>query len=309
MSPASSRHSTAHLVTPKDGTREPELIGVGSNPPAGEWLVSIAADQKAHHPAIRSDSRIEVRNKPGAATFYETDIRGVFSRDLLPPRTAPQEQNARKAPLSKENLRALDIGNAIYKTKSGQPIQPSSIPRLPTTAANVKAFGGANSRPSPTRKKSSTQEQTSAPETLPTKSYPPYTNETTQDSGRMKYVNPEEPPASDSTSRDQRQIAHEDSLDSASSSAPTSAMPEATRAKSFRILSLYGQFNRVRNLLRYYCRQGKASAVKFLFSYKRAAIPERRSTQGVVHHFSQRFRGQATDITNAYVNLSKTLSA
>lgn len=52
--------------------------------------------------------------------------------------------------------------------------------------------------------------------------------------------------------------------DSASEGAPTSAMPEATRAKFLSIISLYDQFNRVRNILRDYCRQGKASAVRFL---------------------------------------------
>lgn len=52
--------------------------------------------------------------------------------------------------------------------------------------------------------------------------------------------------------------------DSASAGAPTSVMSEATKAKFSRVIIPFDQFYRMHNLLREYCKQGKASAVKFL---------------------------------------------
>lgn len=253
---------------PKDDMREPELIACASYPPAEPKeprdCVSIPADQITHSIRGYNDANNGVRTLPESRTFYATNIRGVFSRELLPPPGVPQKQEARKAPLSKANLRALENGSASEETQSDQPTLSASVPRLLLTAANVKALGDAETRSSPTRNKPSIKLQISAAETLPTQPDPPDFNETKQSSGHSRSSAPRSPRQRTALPAINAKSLMKTAWDTASAGAPTSVMSEATKAKFSRILVPFDQFDRMHNLLREYCRQGKASAVKFL---------------------------------------------
>lgn len=254
--------------TPKDGSRESERTAYESHPPADQQeprdRVSIPAHQITHNPYGKIDENTELRTIPGSATFFETNIRGVFSRELLPPPVVPQKQKARKALLPKANPRALDAGNATGKTQNGQLTRSAPVPRLALTAANVKALGGAKNRPSPAQNKSTTQLQISAADTLPIQSDPPDSNETKQSSGQTRSSASRSPRERTALPAINAKSLMKTAWDSASAGAPTSVMSEATKAKFSRILVPFDQFDRMHNLLRDYCKQGKASAVKFL---------------------------------------------
>lgn len=250
---------------PDHGTREAEPITYGSHPPTEQEEhrdhVSIPADQNTHRDRGESDGDTEVQTPPEYRIFYETNVRGVFSRELLPPTMVPQRQKARKLLRFKTDWHALDAGNAPDETENGQ---PASIPRLPLTAANVKALGGAKNRPSPIRNKPSMKLQICAADRLPTQPDPPDSNETKPNTGRTSSSTPRSPRQRTALPAINAKSLMKTAWDSASAGAPTSVMSEATKAKFSRILVPYDQFDRMNNLLREYCRHGKASAVKFL---------------------------------------------
>lgn len=254
--------------TPNDGSRESELTAYGSHPPAHQQeprdCVSIPADHITHDLHGKSDKNTELRTLPGSVTFFETNIRGVFSRELLPPPVVPQKQKAHKALLFKANPRALDAGNATGETHNGQMTRNTPFPRLALTAANVKALGNAKNRPSPARNISATQVQISAADTLPIQSDPPDSNDTKQSSGQKGSSASRSPRQRTALPAINAKSLMKTAWDSASAGAPTSVMSEATKAKFSRILVPFDQFDRMHNLLRDYCKQGKASAVKFL---------------------------------------------
>lgn len=254
--------------TPKDATREPELTSYESHPPAEQKerrdRVSITTDQTTHNFHGKIDENDQVRTLPGSRTFFATNIRGVFSRELLPPPGVPQKQKPRKALLSQANLRALDVGNSTGKTQNGQLTLSKPVPRLPLTAANVKALGDAKNRPAPARNKSTTQVQISAADKLLTQADSPDCNETKQSSGHTGSSASRSPRQRTALPAINAKSLLKTAWDSASASAPTSVMSEATKAKFSRILVPFDQFDRMHNLLRDYCKQGKASAVKFL---------------------------------------------
>lgn len=262
----SRRSLTAN--TAKDGMREPGLIVYSPHQPAEcqepQDGASIPTDQSTRHVGEKSDMNTEAKIQPRFRIFYETNIRGVFSRELLPPPTVPQKQKARKAPLSKANLRALDTGKATDETESDQTIQSIPAPRLQLTAANVKALGDARNRLSPTRNKPSIQLHTSTGEKLHAQQNSPGLNDKKQDSGHARSSAPRSPRQRTALPAINAKSLMKTAWDSASASAPTSVMSEATKAKFSRILVPFDQFDRTNNLLRDYCKQGKASAVKFL---------------------------------------------
>lgn len=131
--------------TTKDGLWESELIACASRPPAEQKeprdYISTPPDQYSHGIPGKSDENSGLRTVQDSRTFFETKIRGVFSQELPPPPALPQKHKTLKAPLSKANLLALDTDNASEETQSGQPTRSTSVPRLPLTAANVKALG------------------------------------------------------------------------------------------------------------------------------------------------------------------------
>lgn len=254
--------------TPKDDMMESKLTEYESHPPAEQDeprdRIFIPVDQITRDHHGKSDESTEVRALPGSGTFFETNIRGVFSREFLPPPAVPQKQKAGKALLSKANLRALDAGNSTGKTQNGQLTRSTPFPCLPLTAANVKALGDAKNRPSPARNKYPKQAQISAADTLLIQSDPPDLNETKQSSGHTRLSASRSPRQRTALPAINAKSLLKTAWDSASASAPTSVMSEATKAKFSRILVPFDQFDRMHNLLRDYCKQGKASAVKFL---------------------------------------------
>lgn len=177
--------------------REPGLIVYGPHQPAEHQELqdgaSIPTDESTRHVRGKSDVNTEAKIQPHSGIFYATNIGGVFSRELLPPPTVHQKQKARKAPLSKANLRALDTGNATDETENGQPIQSTPFRRLQLTAANFKALGDAKNRLSPTRNKSSIQLQTSAAETLHAQPDPPGFSNKKQSIGHARSSAPRSP--------------------------------------------------------------------------------------------------------------------
>lgn len=251
--------------TPKDGSRGSELTAYESHPPAEQQEPrdrdSVPADQIAHDIHEKCDGNTELRVLPGSVTFFETNIRGVFSRELLPPLVVPQKQKARKALLSKAKLRALDAGNTTGETQKGLPTRSAPVPRLPLTAANVKALGDAKNRPSPANKPTT---QLQIADTLPIQSDPPDSNETKQSPGHTRSSASRSPRQRTALPAINAKSLMKTAWDSASAGAPTSVMSEATKARFSRILVPFDQFDRMHNLLRDYCKQGKASAVKFL---------------------------------------------
>lgn len=258
--------------TSKNVTRKSGLLVYGSHQPAGHQepqdCASIPTDQSTFHVRGESDVNTEAKIQPESSIFYENNIRGVFSRELLPPPTVHQKQKARKALLSKANLRALNTGHATDETESGQPIQSTSFRRLQLTAANVKALGDAKNRLSPTRNKISIQLQTSAAEALHAQPDLPGFSNKKQNIGHARSSAPRSPRQRTALPAINARSLMKTAWDSASAGAPTSVMSEATRARFSRIPVPYDQFDRMNNLLRDYCKQGKASAVKFLLQNK-----------------------------------------
>lgn len=262
----SRRKLTANAAS--DDMREAGLIMSGSHPPEEHQesrdCASIPIDRSIHHVHVKSGVNSEADVQPRSGTFYETNIRGVFSRELLPLPMVPPKQKARKAPLSRANLRALDTGKAKQRPETGQASQSTSVPRLQLTAANVKALSDAKNRTSPTWNTSSTHLQISTAEKPVEQPDPPEFREKKQDTCHARSSAPRSPRQRTALPAINAKLLMKTAWDSASAGAATSVMSEATKEKFSRILVPFDQFDRTHNLLRDYCKLGKASAVKFL---------------------------------------------
>ncbi|KAI3398326.1 hypothetical protein diail_9549 [Diaporthe ilicicola] len=219
--------------------------------------------EKTPKTLMNSSANAEVPTE--SDVFFETDVRGVFSRRLLPLPTTPQWQKACKAPCPQANLLTLDIGSKMDEADTGRSTRPTPTPRLPLTVANVKAFRNTNGPHPPSRNNVSLKLQDSAQNAL----FPPQSDlldyeETNQGSGRTGTSVPRSPRQRTALPAINAKSLLRTAWDSASAGAPTSVMSDATKAKLSRILVPFDQFDRTHNLLTDYCRHGKASAVKVL---------------------------------------------
>ncbi|KAL1853276.1 hypothetical protein Daus18300_011844 [Diaporthe australafricana] len=257
------------LEASSTGKGSEALTQISSSELEARWAANSPEDgrHELEHNVDNSlgDVNAEVQTQLDSGIFFATEIRGVFSRGLLPRPMVPQRRKAYEALRTKMNLRALDIAKTTDETATGRSLQSTPIPRLPLTAANVKALRDAAHRPSPNQNSSSLQLQGSTPNTLP-RPQPdlPGSHETNQDSSHMGSSSSRNPRQRTALPTINAKSLMKTAWESASASAPTSVMSDATKARLSRVLVPYNQYDRMQNLLKDYCKQGKASAVKFL---------------------------------------------
>lgn len=253
----------------KDDTKKIERNAYGSQisvePQKSQDRTSIPADQDTRGRQEMDETSRELQAQGDSGRFFETEFRGVIYRRLVPTPPVRQRQKARKAPRPKVNTRAQDTGDQTDETETRDSIRPIPISHLPLTVANVKAFRDENHRPSSCRNDSSLQLQRSAARiTPPQQSDSTGPNNTNKNSGDMRPSSSRNPRQRTALPAINAKSLMKTAWDSASAGAPTSVMSDATKAKFSQILVPFGQFDRMHNLLRDYCKQGKASAVKFL---------------------------------------------